>query len=101
MKHIFLILLMILASVMHAINPQIFNDHDFVPNTLIVSIRAEAIGSTRGEISVSRTRGNQISIGLDTFDQIAVDYNFVDIERIFSVVDNNFRSNSGTHLMNI
>ena len=66
-----------------------------------MSIRAEAIGSTRGEINVSRTRNNQISIGLDTFDQIAIDYDFVDIERIFSVENNSFRSSSGSHLMNI
>ena len=86
---------------MQATNLPIFNDQDFVPNTLIVSIRAEAIGSTRGEINVSRTMNNQIAIGLDTFDQIAINYNFTSIERMFTVINHEFRSESGTHIMNI
>ena len=101
MKQITIFILIMLVSILQAFSQPILNEHDFVPNTLIVSIRAEAIGTTRGEINVSRTRNNQISIGLESFDRIAVEYNFTNIERMFTVVDHEFRSGSGTHIMNI
>ena len=43
-KQVFIILLIMLTATLQATNLPIFKDQDFVPNTLIVSISAEAIG---------------------------------------------------------
>ena len=56
-QFLILAILFLLAISVHANSNMLFNKEDFVPNTIIFCLREEAIGSRRGEISVSRTRG--------------------------------------------
>ena len=101
MKKVFFTLIVMLANILSANELPVFNENYFIPNVILVAFESDAIGSTRGEISITRSTGNRVNIGLTSFDQISDEYNFTDIERVFVVDDYSFKTDSGTHLMNI
>jgi len=101
MKHAYLFVLFIcLLSSMFA-QEKANSEPDFYPNTLIVCFDAEAIKTTTGDIKVDKTRSNQIQIGLPSFDKIARDYDFTDIQRMFWVKNQQWKDENGAYPMNI
>ena len=59
MKRFVLISLsLLIVIVLQANDNTMFNENDYLPNTIIFSLREEAINSRRGEIDVSRNPEN-------------------------------------------
>jgi len=73
----------------------------YYPNTLIICFDADAIRTKTGDIKTTKAMGGYIQIGLPSFDQIARDYNFTDIERMFWVKNQDWRDDNGVYPMNI
>jgi len=72
------------------------------PNTLVICFDANAINSIYGEINISKTEKGQIQLGLPTFDELAVKYDIMDIQRRYEMVlDPEWEGEDGSHMCNI
>ena len=103
MKQCFFIMLglLLFASFLQASSLGVFNEEYHVPKSIIIAFDANAVGTTRGEVNVNKNRNNQISIGRFSFDKIAEDNDFIEIERLFMVENHEWKDTNGTHIMNI
>ena len=100
MKKLFLFALMlILASGLLSLAA--FDVERHVPNSIIVCFDAQSINTTRGKIDVITNTRGQIEIGLNSFDSIASNFNFTNIERLFFVIDSEWKDSNGAYPMNI
>jgi len=97
-----ILLLLLFVSVGVAFAGSLPRPTNVVPNTLVICFDADAIGSVRGEINISKTEAGQVQLGLPTFDEIAVKYNIVDIQRRYAKIsDPEWKDANGTHPSNV
>ena len=100
MKRISILLLLIIASLqIFAITN--FDEKYFYPNSIVVCFDANAINTTTGDIKAEQNEDGQVQIGLHSFDRLAKEYNFTDIERMFWVKDQKWHDDNGAYPMNI
>jgi hypothetical protein len=78
-----------------------FNEVHHHPNTIVVCFNADAIYTTRGEISIRHNDLGQVQIGLQSFDALASQYDFVGLERKYKVRDTEWRDKNGAAPMNV
>jgi len=77
-----------------------FNDNDFYPNTIIVNFKSNAIKTTMGDISINQNNNKQIQIGIETFDKIAIEYNFINMTQLYKVKNKEWHTQDGIYPMN-
>jgi len=93
---------LVLVAISYLFATEMFNPDMHLPNELLVSFNAKAIGSNTGSLNIISNAYGQIQIGLENFDRIAVQYNFIKLEQVFPEVKNkDWQAEDGTYLMNI
>ena len=92
--------IVILIAVIKIISATAFNDKDFYPNILIVNFDAKAINTTTGDIDIRKNEDLQVQIGLNSFDKIAREYNFIEMTRKYTVKNKAWHSENGAYPMN-
>jgi len=86
---------------MQLLSIEVFNAKYHYENNLVVCFDANAINTKTGEIKVNKTTEGQIQIGLESIDKIAIKYNFISIERMFYVKNQEWCDTNGAYPMNI
>lgn len=79
----------------------IFDEKNHYKNTLVVCFYAESIKTNTGDIEIKKDEQGIVSINLESFDAIAKEFEFVDIERMFWVKDQDWHDTNGSYPMNI
>ena len=100
MKRTFIIILLILL-VVNVFALETFREGAAVPNVIIVGFDAEVINTTTGDIRIESNARGMVQIGVSSFDEIANQYGFVDMERMFWVEDQEWCDDDGLYPMNI
>ena len=100
MKKIQLVLLLIfIGTILFAV--ETFNERVFYPNIIVVCFDANAIKTNTGDIFITKTEDGQVQIGLESFDKYAINYNFIDIKRMYFVDSQDWHDTNGAYPMNI
>ena len=100
MKKIFIFSLLVLI-VFTMYSTERFNEKYHIPNVLIVGFDANAIQTTVGDMPIHRTSRGFVQIGIESFDSLAVQYQFNELKRMFYAKNKDFVDENGIYTMNI
>lgn len=93
-----LILMIVVFGSLLAVLP--YDDSKYLPNSIIMCFKKEAINSNVGEVKINHENGI-VQTGVRSFDLLAKAYEFTALERLFQVKDQNWCDTNGAYPMNI
>lgn len=92
------LMIFILAISLFAVEK--YDSNKFIPNSIVVCFKKEAINNTRGEINLKFENGI-VQTGLRSFDLLAKTYDFTNVERLYWVKNQDWVDTNGAAPMNI
>jgi len=100
MKRIYFLVLLSLAFAMLSASAQPFVAEYFHEKVIVVGFDAKIIDNPQGRIDYS-TESGVVEIGVSSFDQLAVEYDFVELEQMFQQIRYKDWNENGIYLQNI
>ena len=100
MRKFFFILLFV-SLVMNIFALEVFHEEKYLPNIIVVAFDARAINTRVGDINKETNSRGNVQIGLPSFDALANEYGFTNIQRMFGVEDQEWQDENGVYPMNI
>ena len=92
---------LVLLIVVNVSTTERFQSGIHFDNTIVVGFSAEAINTRTGNISIQRNTRGMVQIGVPSFDEIASEYSFTELERMYWVEDKDWHDENGIYPMNI